>query len=352
MFSVNSINADTQYKGMLNHIITQGTDTSDGDVRPVWGDTNEPAYTIKAFSIRGTYDLRKEFPLLTCRRIATKVALDELYWIYQKKSNLISDINSHIWDSWAKPDPYYNNELSVGRTYGWQVGNKTRNIKTTWRRMLEINPKKYEMLANIEIKNHEISYASLYDENQYISINQLDQFIDLDADVILAVDQVDYIIHEVIYNQYSRRLEIVLLDIDDVPYMNLEPCCDNLRFNVTKNDLGEKVLNLELEQRSLDTVVAGGHDVFVHAMLLRMIAQVTGCIAGEFVHNICDAHIYNRHVDQAKALINANTTTSYYVWLNPNVKCFYDFTMDDVEVRNYEYDKECTEICKKLPVAI
>ena len=359
-------NADRQYAAMLQQILATGTDTSDGEVRPIWEDTGNPAYTIKEFAIRNTYDLRIIFPLLTCRKIAVKSALDEMFWIYQRKSNRIADINSHIWDQWAKPhkpddEPEPNEgdrlinvateaedgELTIGRSYGWQIAHKFRKVKSTFPRIIEIDPVKYnsdsidQKLTTVDGKTITL-YKFKTEESEWTREDEFKEF---------WLDQMDYCIHEIKYNPYSRRMLINLTDIDDIPKMNLDPCCDNLRFNVTKNENGDKVLNLELNQRSLDTIVAGGWDVYAHAMLLRMIAQVTGCIAGKFIHNITDAHIYDRHIEQAKALVNANINTDFEVWLNPEVKCFYDFTQDDVEVRNYTYDEKCTELCKNLPVA-
>ena len=87
-------------------------------VRPVWEDTGESAYTIKRFGVVNRYDLSKEFPALTLRRTALKSAFDEILWIWQKKSNNIHDLNSHIWDSWADEDG------SIGKAYGYQLGVK------------------------------------------------------------------------------------------------------------------------------------------------------------------------------------------------------------------------------------
>ena len=92
--------ADQQFVTMCRDILDHGTTTEGQKVRPVWED-GTPAYTIKNFGVTARYDLREEFPALTLRRTALKSAMDEILWIYQKKSNNVHDLNSHIWDEWA-----------------------------------------------------------------------------------------------------------------------------------------------------------------------------------------------------------------------------------------------------------
>ena len=107
--------ADLVFKNMCQDILENGTDTRGEAVRPHWPD-GTAAYTIKKFGICNRYDLRREFPALTLRRTALKSAMDEILWIWQKKSNNIKDLNSHIWDSWADKDG------SIGKAYGYQLG--------------------------------------------------------------------------------------------------------------------------------------------------------------------------------------------------------------------------------------
>ena len=92
--------ADQIFKKNLRDILENGSSTEGQAVRPHWED-GTPAYTIKQFGVSNVYDLRKEFPAITLRRTALKSAMDEILWIYQKKSNNINDLNSHIWDQWA-----------------------------------------------------------------------------------------------------------------------------------------------------------------------------------------------------------------------------------------------------------
>ena len=110
--------ADHIFMDMCRDILENGTDTKGEKVRPKWEDTGESAYTIKRFGVVNRYDLRKEFPALTLRKTALKSCMDEILWIYQKKSNNIHHLNSHIWDSWADANG------SIGKAYGYQLGVK------------------------------------------------------------------------------------------------------------------------------------------------------------------------------------------------------------------------------------
>ena len=107
--------ADKIFKENLKSIMDNGTYTYGENVRTHWED-GVPAYTIRQFGISNTYDLRKEFPAITIRKTALKSCMDEILWIYQKKSNNIHNLNSHIWDQWADKDG------SIGKAYGYQVG--------------------------------------------------------------------------------------------------------------------------------------------------------------------------------------------------------------------------------------
>ena len=109
--------ADSVFKAMCRDIIDNGIWDTDLDVRPRWAD-GTPAHTVKKFCVVNRYDLSKEFPIITLRRTAFKSAVDELLWIWQKKSNNVGDLNSHIWDSWA------DESCSIGKAYGYQLGVK------------------------------------------------------------------------------------------------------------------------------------------------------------------------------------------------------------------------------------
>ena len=267
--------ADKVFIDMCRDIIDNGTDTRGEKVRPVWED-GTPAYTIKKFGVVNRYDLSKEFPALTLRRTAIKSCTDELLWIWQQKSNNINELHSHIWDSWADEDG------SIGKAYGYQMGVKHQ-----------------------------------YKEGMF--------------------DQVDRVIYDLKHNPYSRRIMTNIYVHQDLHEMNLYPRAYSMTFNVTKEAGSDKLtLNGILNQRSNDVLAANNWNVCQYAVLLHMLAQVCDMKAGEFVHVIADAHIYDRHVPMIEELIKREPLPAPKFWLNPEVKDFYDFTPDDVRLDRYE----------------
>lgn len=279
--------ADGIFKSMCRDIIDNGTNTMGEKVRPKWPD-GELAYTVKKFGVVNRYDLRKEFPALTLRKTAIKLATDEVLWIWQKKSNNINDLKSHIWDEWADPDG------SIGKAYGYQLGVK-----------------------------HE------YKEGM--------------------MDQVDRVLYDLKNNPYSRRIMTNIYVHADLHEMNLYPCAYSMTFNVTKEKDSDKlVLNGILNQRSQDVLAANNWNVCQYSMLLMMIAQSVDMIPGELVHVIADAHIYDRHIPLVEELITRPEFPAPRVTLNPDVKNFYDFTTNDIKIEGYEAGPQI----KDIPIAI
>lgn len=273
--------ADKVFVDMCQDIIDNGFSTEGEKVRPKWDD-GEYAYTIKRFGIVNRYDLSKEFPALTLRRTAFKSCTDEILWIWQKKSNNINELNSHIWDSWADENG------SIGKAYGYQLGVK-----------------------------------HCYKEGM--------------------MDQVDRVLYDLKNNPYSRRIMTNLYVHQDLHEMNLYPCAYSMTFNVT----GDR-LNAVLNQRSNDVLTANNWNVVQYAVLLHMIAQVSGLKAGELVHVIADAHIYDRHIPLVKELIGREQHPAPKFWINPEIKNFYDFTVDDVRLDDYVTGPQI----KNIPVAV
>ena len=278
---------DHIFINMCRDILENGTDTRGEKVRPHWPD-GTPAYTIKQFGICNRYDLRKEFPALTLRRTALKSAMDEILWIWQRKSNNVHDLHSHIWDEWADEDG------SIGKAYGYQMGVK-----------------------------------HVYKEGLF--------------------DQTDRVLYDLRHNPFSRRILTNLYVHQDLHEMNLYPCAYSMTFNVTQErGDGKLVLNAVLNQRSNDVLTANNWNVAQYALLLMMIAQVSDMVPGVLVHMIADAHIYDRHVPLIQELISREPYPAPKVWLNPEVHDFYQFTTDDLHVENYRYHEQI----RNIPVAI
>ena len=278
---------DHIFINMCRDILENGTDTRGEKVRPHWPD-GTPAYTIKQFGICNRYDLRKEFPALTLRRTALKSAMDEILWIWQRKSNNVHDLHSHIWDEWADEDG------SIGKAYGYQMGVK-----------------------------------HVYKEGLF--------------------DQTDRVLYDLRHNPFSRRILTNLYVHQDLHEMNLYPCAYSMTFNITQErGDGKLVLNAVLNQRSNDVLTANNWNVAQYALLLMMIAQVSDMVPGVLVHMIADAHIYDRHVPLIQELISREPYPAPKVWLNPEVHDFYQFTTDDLHVENYRYHEQI----RNIPVAI
>ncbi len=273
--------ADQIFINTCRDILDNGISDEGLPVRPHWLD-GTPAHTIKKFCIVNRYDLSKEFPIITLRRTAFKSAIDEILWIWQKKSNNVHDLNSHIWDSWADETG------SIGKAYGYQLGVK-----------------------------------SIYPEGEF--------------------DQVDRVLFDLKNNPSSRRILTNIYNFQDLHEMHLYPCAYSMTFNVTGNKL-----NGILNQRSQDTLTANNWNVVQYAVLLHMFAQVSGLEVGEFVHVISDAHIYDRHVPIVEEILKNPQYPAPTFKMNKDVKNFYDFTVDDFELVNYNY----TKLDKKIEVAI
>ena len=279
--------ADKLFIDMCNDILENGTNTQGEKVRPKWEDGSS-AYTIKKFGVVNRYDLSKEFPAITLRKTAIKLAFDELLWIWQKKSNNINDLGSHIWDEWADENG------SIGKAYGYQMGVKHR-----------------------------------YKEG--------------------IMDQVDRVIYDLKNNPFSRRIMTNIYVHQDLYEMNLYPCAYSMTFNVTQKLGHDKLtLNAILNQRSQDILAANNWNVTQYSLLIMALAQVCNMEAGEFVHVIADAHIYDRHVTIIKELIKRETYPAPIVKLNPDIDDFYKFTKDDVIIENYMHGEQI----KNIPIAI
>ena len=273
--------ADKIFIENCRDILNSGVWDTDLEVRPRWED-GTPAHTVKKFGIVNRYDLSKELPILTIRRTYWKTCIDELLWIWQKKSNNIKDLNAHIWDSWADENG------SIGKAYGYQLAVKHQ-----------------------------------YKEGMF--------------------DQVDRVLFDLKNNPASRRIMTNIYNFQDLHEMNLYPCAYSMTFNVS----GKK-LNAILNQRSQDMLAANNWNVVQYAVLVYMMAQVSGLEAGELMHVIADAHIYDRHVPIIEKMIKNQPKEAPKFIIDKSVTDFYAFTRDSFQLENYEYSK----FEDKIPVAI
>ncbi len=272
--------ADELYRATCLDILENGIWDTDREVRPRWDD-GSPAHTIKKFGVVNRYDLREEFPIMTLRRTAFKSCIDELLWIWQKKSNNVNDLASHVWDSWTDETG------SIGKAYGYQLG----------------------------IKYH-------FPEGEF--------------------DQVDRVLYDLKHNPASRRILTSLYNFADLSEMHLYPCAYSMTFNVSGN-----TLNAILNQRSQDMLAANNWNVCQYAVLLHMMAKVSGLEAGELVHVIADCHIYDRHVPLVEKLLK-NESYPAPKFTMDDITDFYAFTPESFHLENYRY----SEFREKFPVAV
>ena len=264
--------ADELYKQTCMKILTEGYSDEGMEVRPRWAD-GTPAHTIKTFGVVNRYNLAEEFPIMTLRRTYWKSAIDELLWIWQKKSNRICDLGSHVWDEWAGEDG------TIGKAYGYQLGVK-------------------------------------YQFNQGQE----------------PMDQVDRVLYDLKHNPTSRRILTNIYNFQDLHEMNLYPCAYSMTFNVTGNKL-----NAILNQRSQDMLTANNWNVVQYAALTHMLAQVSGLEVGEFVHVIADCHIYDRHIPAVKAMLEKEGFEAPRFIMDPSVDNFYDFTKNSFRMEDYKF---------------
>ena len=273
--------ADEIYRATCLDILENGFWDTDLQVRPKWAD-GTPAHTVKKFGVVNRYDLREEFPIMTLRRTYWKSAIDEILWIWKKKSNRLDELGSHVWDEWAQPDG------TIGKAYGYQLGVKHK-----------------------------------YPEGEF--------------------DQVDRVLYDLKHNPASRRILTSIFNHADLREMALAPCAYSMTFNVTGN-----TLNAILNQRSQDMLTANNWNVCQYAALVHMFAQVSGLQVGELVHVIADCHIYDRHVELVKKMLDNPTFEAPKFVVDPSVTDFYAFTKDSFKMVDYQ----CNKFDYEIPIAI
>ena len=281
--------ADKNFINTCKEILEHGYSSEGTNVRTRWEDGTEANY-YSIVGVQNKYDLEKEFPMITLRNNTqtAKRAIDEILWIWQKKSNKISELNSNIWDQWAGEDG------TIGKAYGYQFS------------------KKYSFKTKEGIKE---------------------------------MDQVDYVLYLLKNDPSSRRIMTNLFNHEELKDMNLEPCAFGTQWLVKDGKL-----HLILNQRSQDMLAANGWNTMQYAALLHMFAQVSGLKVGTLTHNIGDCHIYDRHIPFIKQLLEAKSmdVKPKLVIHNPTTN-FYDFKVEDFEIEGYEYNQDVK--LGKIPVA-
>ncbi|MEC1261061.1 thymidylate synthase [Bacillus swezeyi] len=273
---------DQQYNEIIQKIIESGISDEEYQVRTRWDSDGTPAHTLSIMSQNMRFD-NSEVPILTTKKVAWKTAIKELLWIWQLKSNDVQILNDMGVHIW---DQWRLEDGTIGSAYGFQLGKKNRTV----------NGQK--------------------------------------------VDQVDYLLHQLKHNPSSRRHLTMLWNPDDLDDMALTPCVYETQWYVK-----EGKLSLEVRARSNDMALGNPFNVFQYNVLQRMIAQVLGYELGEYIFNIGDCHIYTRHIDNLNIQMKREQYAAPKLWINPDIKDFYDFTIDDFKLVDYKHgDKLAFEV--------
>ncbi len=299
--------ADQLFIETCREILEHGTSDEGMEVRPRWED-GTPAHTLAVFGVTHRYDLGKEFPMMTLRNTYWKSAWDEISWIWQKKSNNIRDLKSHVWDAWA------DEEGTIGKAYGYQMG----------------LPARYKDVTEEGIRK---AFGGTPEEAK----------IRRDESGVYLLDQTDRVIYQLVNDPASRRILTNIYNIQDLSEMGLSPCAYSMTFVVTGNRL-----NAILNQRSQDMMTACAWNEIQYALITLALASAYGYEPGEFLHVIANCHIYDRHVSLIRHMIEQPQHEAPEVRINPEKKDFYDITASDILVGNYEYNPEKY----RIPVAV
>ncbi|MEC1242006.1 thymidylate synthase, partial [Bacillus paralicheniformis] len=264
---------DQQYNAIIQKIIESGISDEEYQVRTKWDSDGTPAHTLSIMSEKMRFD-NSEVPILTTKKVAWKTAIKELLWIWQLKSNDVQVLNDMGVHIW---DQWRLEDGTIGAAYGYQLAKKNRTV----------NGQK--------------------------------------------ADQVDYLLHQLKHNPSSRRHLTMLWNPDDLDGMALTPCVYETQWYVK-----EGKLSLEVRARSNDMALGNPFNVFQYNVLQRMIAQVLGYELGEYIFNIGDCHIYTRHIDNLNIQMKREQYEAPKLWINPDIKNFYDFTIDDFKLIDYK----------------
>lgn len=274
------------YLDLCRHVMTQGTLKMD---RTKTG-------TKSVFGYQMRFDLSEGFPLLTTKKVHLKSIIHELLWFIKGDTNIkyLVDHDVKIWNEWPY-EAFKNSPDYQGET----MADFITKIKSD------------EQFARIHGDLGPVYGA------QWRNFN--------------GVDQLKFILDEIKNNPQSRRMILSAWNPAEIKNMALPPCHTLIQFYVA-----EGKLSLQLYQRSADIFLGVPFNIASYALLLMMVAQVSGLGVGEFVHTLGDAHIYVNHFDQIETQLSRIPRKRPEMVINPHVKSLFDFTFDDFELKNYD----------------
>lgn len=299
---------DDQYQTLLEDIMRDGVSNEGKPVRTVWKD-GIPAHTIALWGYFMRFTPEDGFPLLFRKYVNPRSFSSEILWIMQKTSNVVQvarDLGTNVWNEWEGA------EGTIGRAYGYQVDNNRYHV-----RLSDISEQALQAIGK---------HITSIDQD-YTSLNQM-----------------DYVIHQIIDNPYSRQTLTSLVNPQDTHKMALPPCVWTSHWEV----MGDDKLHLSVHARSSDVFLGLPFNVSQYALLHRLIAHVTGREIGDFIFFIDDAHLYDRHIEQAKEFIEREKVEEPRFWLDETITSFQDFEYGT----NFDWNGYTKHIHIPLPAPI
>jgi thymidylate synthase len=289
-----------QYLDLLQHIMDKGDQKND----------RTGVGTRSVFGYQMRFDLQKGFPLLTTKKVFIKGIIHELIWFLKGESNIkyLVDNGVHIWNDW--PFQKYLEENSLDEEFP--------KYSPQWQE---------KMKEYVEKIRTDEDFAKKWGELGPVYGVQWRKWKTSDG---REIDQISQIIDTIKNNPDSRRIILSAWNVGDIEKMALPPCHLLFQFNVSNDKL-----SCQLYQRSADTLLGVPFNIASYALLTMMIAQACGLEAGEFVHTLGDAHIYNFHFEQVKEQLSREPKNLPIMKINPGVKNIFDFKYEDFTLENY-----------------
>ncbi|MDN6081945.1 MAG: thymidylate synthase, partial [Leuconostoc sp.] len=293
--------------------------------------------TRSLFGTQMRFNLAEGFPLLTTKKVFFGLIKSELLWFLRGDNNIrfLLEHNNHIWDEWA-----FKKWIESDKYTGPDMTNFGLRSQTD-ENFAKIYKEQKDIFVNNILNDDEFKEEFGYIGNVYGKLWRSWETNSLTAGDE-TVDQVARLIDQIKETPNSRRLILTAWNAETTPQAPLPSCHVLSQFYVADGKL-----SLQMYQRSGDFFLGVPFNIASYSLLLHMVAAQTGYEVGEFIHTIGDTHIYNNHVDQITEQLSRPMHKLPKLWLNPEVKSLFDYTMDDIKILDYE-----SEPAIKAPVAV